>query len=91
MTDLYPHEWLWQLVKDHSDFFIIVLVATVTVLTIGCVTMWVALTMVPTTDMWQVQTMNQPSAFSYAPIILCAAFAVLGIGIYSHHYGEEEE
>jgi hypothetical protein len=39
--------------------------------------------------MWQVQTMNQPSAFSYAPIILCAAFAVLDIGIlYSHYYGD---
>jgi hypothetical protein len=95
MTDLYPHEWLWRWVKEHSDFFAIVLVVTVAVLTIGCVTMWVPLTMVPTmvptTDMCQVQTMNQPSAFSYAPIILCAAFAVLGIGIYSHYYGEEEE
>lgn len=91
MTAEYPHEWLWRKVREHQDFFIITSVATVTVLVIGSATIWVAVNLVPTTNAWQVQTMNQPSAFSYAPIILCAAFTVLGIGIYSHYYGEDEE
>jgi hypothetical protein len=90
MTDLYPHEWLWRKMCEHQAAIIILASAFITALTIGSITLWVA-NQHASVDVWQVQTMNQPSAFTYAPIILCAAFAVLGIGIYSHYYGEEKE
>jgi len=89
MTTEYPHEWLWRKMCEHQAAIIILVSAFITVMVIGSITLWVA-NQYASVDVWQVQTMNQPSAFSYAPIICTTIFIVVGIGVYAHYHGDEE-
>ncbi len=86
---LYPHEWLWQKMKAHNQIACIWSIATISVLLIGYITFWVAINY-PTTNAWPVNTLNQPSAFSYAPIIVTWFIMILGLLVYSYYYSEDK-
>lgn len=80
----YPHEWIWRKIRKHDQILIIWTVATITVLLLGCITFWVALNYPSATFSPQMQTLNQPSAFSYAPIIITIVGILIGLMVFPH-------
>lgn len=86
-TSEYPHELIWRKIKENK-IAIIWVVASVVVLSIGYATFWIGINYTPTTDIWTANTLQQPSVISYAPTVLIAFCALLGIVVYSYYYGE---
>jgi hypothetical protein len=90
LMTLYPHEWLWQKLKNHIDLIGIFCGVATTALVAGCVTFWYAINY-PQTNAWATVNVVQPSAYSYAPIISAIAvlFFVLACMTY-HHRGDQQ-
>lgn len=90
-TSEYPHELVWRKIRENKQIIFIWSVATVVVLSIGYATLWIGVNYTPTTDVWTANTLQQPSAISYAPMALIALCILFGVAMYSYYYSEVKE